>query len=97
MEQAGVSEAAILSFQRNYEILAAGSSTDITEDSIEPVEKLPELEEFSQEGERFSAELLAQTVVIKLNGGLGTSMGLQKAKSLLEVKEGSTFLDIIVA
>ena len=49
MEQAGVSEAAILSFQRNYEILAAGSSTDITEDSIEPVEKLPELEEFSQE------------------------------------------------
>ena len=96
MEQAGVSEAAILSFQRNYEILAAGSSTDITEDYIEAVEKLPELADVSQEGEGFSAELLAQTVVIKLNGGLGTSMGLQKAKSLLEVKEDSTFLDIIV-
>ncbi|MEO1856508.1 MAG: UTP--glucose-1-phosphate uridylyltransferase [Rubritalea sp.] len=96
MEQAGVSEAAILSFQRNYEILACGSSTDITEASIEPVEKLPELEEISQDGEAFSAELLAKTVVIKLNGGLGTSMGLQKAKSLLEVKDGSTFLDIIV-
>ena len=96
MEQAGVSEAAILSFERNYEILAAGSSTDIAEDSIEPVVKLPELEEISDEGEGFSAELLAQTVVIKLNGGLGTSMGLQKAKSLLEVKEGATFLDIIV-
>ena len=31
----------------------------------------------------------------KLNGGLGTSMGLDKAKSLLEVQGGNTFLDII--
>ena len=35
-----------------------------------------------------------QTVVLKLNGGLGTSMGLDKAKSLLEVKNGNTFLDL---
>jgi hypothetical protein len=34
-------------------------------------------------------ELLAQTAVLKLNGGLGTSMGLEKAKSLLEVKDVS--------
>lgn len=40
-------------------------------------------------------ELLSQTVVLKLNGGLGTSMGLEKAKSLLVVKEGKTFLDLI--
>jgi hypothetical protein len=33
--------------------------------------------------------------VLKLNGGLGTSMGLEKAKSLLEVKDGKTFLDLI--
>jgi UTP--glucose-1-phosphate uridylyltransferase len=33
--------------------------------------------------------------VLKLNGGLGTSMGLEKAKSLLTVKEGKTFLDLI--
>jgi UTP--glucose-1-phosphate uridylyltransferase len=39
--------------------------------------------------------LLAQTCVLKLNGGLGTSMGLEKAKSLLVVKEGNTFLDLI--
>ena len=31
---------------------------------------------------------------MKLNGGLGTGMGLDKAKSLLEVKDGETFLDI---
>ena len=39
--------------------------------------------------------LLSQTAVLKLNGGLGTSMGLEKAKSLLEVKNGITFLDLI--
>jgi UDP-N-acetylglucosamine pyrophosphorylase len=33
--------------------------------------------------------------VLKLNGGLGTSMGLEKAKSLLPVKDGQTFLDLI--
>jgi UDP-N-acetylglucosamine pyrophosphorylase len=33
--------------------------------------------------------------VLKLNGGLGTSMGLEQAKSLLEVKDGHTFLDLI--
>eukprot|EP00798_Chlamydomonas_sp_ICE-L_P024746 gene24746-10384_t len=37
-------------------------------------------------------ELLSQTAVLKLNGGLGTSMGLEKAKSLLIVKDGKTFL-----
>ena len=33
--------------------------------------------------------------MLKLNGGLGTSMGLEKAKSLLPVKDGKTFLDLI--
>ena len=40
-------------------------------------------------------KLLSQTAVFKLNGGLGTSMGLEKAKSLLEVKDRKTFLDLI--
>ena len=39
--------------------------------------------------------LLSKTCILKLNGGLGTSMGLEKAKSLLPVKEGHTFLDLI--
>lgn len=39
---------------------------------------------------------LARLVVIKLNGGLGTSMGLAKAKSLMPVKEGQSFLDVIL-
>ena len=40
-------------------------------------------------------ELLSATAVLKLNGGLGTSMGLEKAKSLLVVKDNKTFLDLI--
>ncbi|MCL2064267.1 MAG: UTP--glucose-1-phosphate uridylyltransferase [Candidatus Cloacimonetes bacterium] len=39
---------------------------------------------------------LRKLAIIKLNGGLGTSMGLSKAKSLLPVKDDDTFLDIIV-
>ena len=39
---------------------------------------------------------LERVVVLKLNGGLGTSMGMTRAKSLLEVKDGQTFLDVIV-
>jgi UTP--glucose-1-phosphate uridylyltransferase len=34
-------------------------------------------------------------VTIRLNGGLGTSMGMTAAKTLLEVKDGVTFLDVI--
>ena len=33
--------------------------------------------------------------MIKLNGGLGTSMGMTQAKSLIEAKDGLTFLDVI--
>ena len=33
--------------------------------------------------------------MLKLNGGLGTGMGLEKAKSLLPIKDGVTFLDFI--
>ena len=43
------------------------------------------------------SQLLARTVLLKLNGGLGTSMGLDKPKSLLPVHaNGRTFLDLIV-
>jgi UTP--glucose-1-phosphate uridylyltransferase len=43
-----------------------------------------------------AAGALGRSVIIKLNGGLGTSMGMDKAKSLLPVRKGKTFLDIIV-
>ncbi len=38
---------------------------------------------------------LRELVVIKLNGGLGTSMGLSGPKSLIEIKNGMSFLEVI--
>jgi len=96
MEQATVNEAAIKSFEHNYQSLVNQETGMISEDSITPVSDLTDLNSLSSSNTKFSPELLAKTVVIKLNGGLGTSMGLQKAKSLLPVKDDSTFLDIIV-
>jgi len=37
-----------------------------------------------------------QAMMIRLNGGLGTSMGLTGPKSLLPVKNGKSFLEIII-
>jgi len=74
-----------------YEKLLAGDKGFIPESSLDPVTSIPELSSLP-EGD---PALLGSTVVLKLNGGLGTGMGLDKAKSLLEVKNGDTFLDII--
>ncbi len=41
-------------------------------------------------------DALRRLAVIKLNGGLATSMGLQHPKSLIEAREGRSFLEIIV-
>ena len=96
MEQANVCEAAIKSFKRNYHALVNEETGMIPEEFISPVSDLPTLSSISSTSTEFDPDLLAQTVSIKLNGGLGTSMGLQKAKSLLPVKNDLTFLDIIV-
>jgi UTP--glucose-1-phosphate uridylyltransferase len=92
MRAEGLGDAAVESFTRQYERLAGGESGTLAEADIEPVESLPSAEELTDEA---SAELLDAAVVIKLNGGLGTSMGMTKAKSLLEVKDGLSFLDLV--
>ncbi|XP_007890531.1 UDP-glucose pyrophosphorylase 2b isoform X2 [Callorhinchus milii] len=42
------------------------------------------------------ASLLKKLVVVKLNGGLGTSMGCKGPKSLIGVRNENTFLDLTV-
>jgi len=44
-----------------------------------------------------SKDLLSKVAMCRLNGGLGTSMGCIGPKSAIEVKDGKTFLDFIVA
>ncbi len=93
MQSAGLSEAAIAAFERAFKLLASKENGLISESSIEPVEQLPKYEEISSG--QADGGLLAKAVMLKLNGGLGTSMGLEKAKSLLVVRNGETFLDLI--
>src|SRR5262249_26330418 len=97
---ANLGNAAIRAFQYSYEALVSGQTGLIPESEIQPVSALPRLDEMagpiSREGRtRIPTSLLAATIIIKLNGGLGTSMGLERAKSLLPVKDGLTFLDFI--
>lgn len=90
MRAAGQSELAIRSFLANFHQLGSGTSLSIPESSIDPVETVPEWENLPDDGKGIN-----RTVMIKLNGGLGTSMGLHQAKSLLEIKDGLSFLDLI--
>jgi UTP--glucose-1-phosphate uridylyltransferase len=90
MRRAGVPDAAIATFRHYYEQLEAGESGMVPEDTIDPVRELPDADALPAAGAP-----LEQAVVIKLNGGLGTSMGMHRAKSLLAVKDGMAFLDVI--
>ena len=65
----------------------------LPESSLDPVDDVPDFAELPDDD---PSEALDQAIVLKLNGGLGTSMGMTQAKSLLEVKDGLTFLDVIV-
>jgi UDP-N-acetylglucosamine pyrophosphorylase len=94
MSAAGMGDAAIRAFRRNYESLLRNESGMIPEDSIEPAANLASLANLTSAPA--DASLISQAVVIKLNGGLGTSMGLQGPKSLLAVRDGVNFLDLMV-
>jgi UDP-N-acetylglucosamine pyrophosphorylase len=95
MRNAGINPAAIRAFQHSYRELLSGQAGLIPENTIDSVPALPTLAEISADAVPDQA-LLSQCVIVKLNGGLGTSMGLERAKSLLEAKDGLTFLDLIV-
>ncbi|KAK9865415.1 hypothetical protein WJX84_010262 [Apatococcus fuscideae] len=95
MKKENLSQAAIDAFKGNYEQLVSGVTGLVPEKEIEAVLELPKLSDMKDSKMVDVKAVLSQTAVLKLNGGLGTSMGLEKAKSLLEVKDGNTFLDLI--
>lgn len=96
MEAAGLSQAAIGAFRHSVNVLTSQQSMMIPESEIAPADDVADWESLTASAPEADAALLGQAVLIKLNGGLGTGMGLQKAKSLLEIKPGVTFLDLIV-
>jgi len=100
MAEAGVAPAAIETFSRFYRLLESGATGLVREDDVEPLPQLQRAADIDLSDED-AAAALARTAIIKLNGGLGTSMGMDRAKSLLPVRrtadgEELTFLDVIV-
>ncbi len=94
MKKAGLPTKVITDFIYYRQEALKRESSYIDETDIEPLAQ-QDLLEYDQLSPS-TKEVRAQAVIIKLNGGLGTSMGLKRAKSLIEVKDGLNFLDIIV-
>jgi len=86
-----ISQSAISAFESTFNALVSGETGIISESTITPAPDLQDSDKITVEPD---ASLLSSTVVLKLNGGLGTGMGLDKAKSLLKVKGDDTFLDL---
>jgi UTP--glucose-1-phosphate uridylyltransferase len=93
MTDAGIDPVAIDTFAHYYRLLERGETGLIAESTIEPLD-MESLADVEVDDEAGSAALRT-TAVIKLNGGLGTSMGMDRAKSLLCVRKGWSFLDVI--
>ena len=93
MRAAGQPEEAIRSFASAYQRLAGGESAMLPSADLEPAGEVDALDDLP---EADAAEVLDRVVVIKLNGGLATTMGLRSPKSLVQARDGRSFLDIIV-
>jgi len=95
MEADGAPALIIEAFLQNIQRWNEGDLGELSGNDLAPLGPLTKLEALSQLDPAGEAAI-AHTVLIKLNGGLGTSMGLDHAKSLIIAKNGLSFLDIIV-
>lgn len=93
MEKAKLSKVAIDTFRAHYMCLSMDEKLLISESQIEPPDNLPK---FLDIKEKYRSEQAPKIAIIKLNGGLGTSMGMEQAKSLIDAGNGHTFLELIV-
>lgn len=92
MRAAGQHEEATKAFRQAYERLRAGESAVLPSAELEPAAGVPTLEDLADA----DGSALEAVAVLKLNGGLATTMGLRQPKSLVEVRQGQSFLDIII-
>lgn len=95
MRSEGLPQIAIDSFCYYYDRLCSGDTGHIPGALAQPVADLPDVDDmraYTSEGR----DALSRTVILKLNGGLGTSMGMKGPKSLLPIKSKLSFLDIII-
>lgn len=90
MLAAGLLDWQIKRFEADFRRLQQGQVGFLSESHLCPLGPLPQATESLPD----ATDKLAQTLVIKLNGGLGTSMGLEGPKSLLEIRPGQSFLGL---
>ena len=96
MSEAGLAPVAVQTFRAYYGDLVRGTTGMIADTNIAPPDSIADADALGDDDAAAGRAAFGQTVIFKLNGGLGTSMGLDRAKSLLPVKDGLSFLDIIV-
>ena len=94
-EAGGVRAAELAALRRRLRQLAECQAGLLPSEVLEPVADLPRLDELPEPSPGQARDVLDRLAVVKLDGGLGTSMGLSGPKSLLEVKPGTSFLDVI--
>jgi UTP--glucose-1-phosphate uridylyltransferase len=91
----GAAEPVRAAFARRFAQLQDPRAGLLHGDDLEPVGDVPALDDLDAGAADAGRPTLDRLAVIKLNGGLGTSMGLRGPKSLIDVKPGVTFLDVI--
>ncbi len=97
MERENLPAVVIDSFIYYYNRVISGETGIICDNEIECL-RADEIDDINDLLEYYDAgkKVIKNSIRIVLNGGLGTSMGLRKAKSLIEVRNGKSFLEIIV-
>jgi UTP--glucose-1-phosphate uridylyltransferase len=96
MREENIPNIAIRNFKFYYNQLVEGHTGLVHASEVQPIGSIPTVETLSEKITQIGKAALPNVVNIRLNGGLGTSMGLDTAKSLIEVRKNLTFLDIIV-
>jgi UTP--glucose-1-phosphate uridylyltransferase len=94
-EAGGTRTAELAALRRRLRQLSEDEAGRLPGNVLEPIEDLPRLDELPEPPPGQAREALDRVAIVKLNGGLGTSMGLSGPKSLLEVKPGVGFLDVL--
>jgi UTP--glucose-1-phosphate uridylyltransferase len=94
-EAGGVRAAELAALRRRLQQLGERQAGLLPGQVLEPLADLPGLDGLPEPSPGRAREVLDRLVIVKLNGGLGTSMGLSGPKSLLEVKPGTSFLDVV--
>ena len=97
MEKEKLPRVVIDTFAYYYKKVVAGErgllfNKDISCVFSTQIEDAKNINEYADAGRK----AFKHSVRIVLNGGLGTTMGLEKPKSLLRVKNGKTFIEIIL-